>query len=700
MILHLLLTSTSVVAQPASPFVHPGVLVSNRQLDVIRHQVLVQKSGPMYEAYTKALNSTFASKTFAPFGPPACGIIVCGSYSKPNIGCSNESSDVATAYLQSLLWAIDGNPVYAANAIAALNAYASHLHGYGGVKACVADSHYNAPLQAAWSGMMYSKAAELLAHAESPQGTSSGWAKADQQRLKTMLTNVTVPLIYAGSGANGNWELSMLDALIGIAVFTDNRTMFNHAIAFWRQRVPGYFWVASDGPFPVQVPRDHEQWNGSGFGSGTFYGQVVLNASTAGVCQETCRDFGHLQMGMASSMYTAETAFVQGVDLWTEQAPRFAAAMEFHSKFLNAGKEAPVPPYMCSRSPDHPGGVTLAYAPTMEVGFNAVAVRLKMALPHTETHLKKSVRAMADPSNRWMMYETLTHGDAFAADATNNTNHRAAAAAAAAAAGGGGGGSDDYVVQPSDDPDAPAAAAVINTTVLVNAGGPTPLLVSPANGYLTVISRGSASFRALGPAGGAPCGVRTKTSATAAANGCRFATNGGPFNMTSGACDEGVFIVNGEVHGTGGWKAPMFGVTGKGEWVIGVLNASLATSLNVTYALSGFYWLVRDGVNVVASNSTYVAPRTAVGTTATGKLLFLEVDGCEQQSGCKYNLGKTNVEMAELLLKHGAHNAINLDGGGSSTVCGPDGKVLNFPTSSDQWPVKIERAVTTITCVV
>ena len=407
----------------ATPFVHPGVLVSNRQLEAIRHQVLVQRHGPMFEAYKKALNSTFARKTFAPHGPPECGIIVCGSYSKPNIGCGNESSDVATAYLQALLWAINGNPTFAANAIAALNAYASHLRGYGGVKACVADSLYNAPLQAAWSGMMYSKAAELLAHAKGggPQGESSGWASADQQRLKAMLTNVTVPLIYAGSAANGNWELSMLDALIGIAVFTDNRTMFNHAVAFWRQRVPAYFWIDSDGPYPIHCPRDHSQWNSSGFGSGTFYGQVVLNTSTVGVCQETCRDFGHMQMGMASSMYTAETAFVQGVDLWTEQAPRFAAAMEIHSKFLNAGKEASVPLYMCSRSPDHPGRVTLAYAPTMEVGYNAIAVRLKMALAHTETHLKRSVRAMADPSSSLIyMYETLTHGEAFAAAATHS----------------------------------------------------------------------------------------------------------------------------------------------------------------------------------------------------------------------------------------------------------------------------------------
>eukprot|EP01046_Picozoa_sp_COSAG06_P000734 COSAG06_NODE_21_length_33796_cov_70.184853_23_plen_88_part_00 len=50
-------------------------------------------------------------------------------------------------------------------------------------------------------------------------------------------------------------------------------------------------------------------------GGACRYGQNVFNTSTDGVCQETCRDFGHMQMGMASAHYTAETAFIQGVDL-------------------------------------------------------------------------------------------------------------------------------------------------------------------------------------------------------------------------------------------------------------------------------------------------------------------------------------------------------------------------------------------------
>ena len=158
--------AVSAVADAAAAFVHPGVLVSNSQLELIRHAVK-QGSGPMFDAYRKALNSSYGRLDYVPKGPPASGVIVCGSYNKPNFGCSDESRDTATAYLQALLWAIDGNPTYANNAMAILNLYAQKLKGYGKYDG----REFNAPLQAGWSGMMYSKAAELLAHATGGAGT-------------------------------------------------------------------------------------------------------------------------------------------------------------------------------------------------------------------------------------------------------------------------------------------------------------------------------------------------------------------------------------------------------------------------------------------------------------------------------------------------------------------------------------------------
>jgi exopolysaccharide biosynthesis protein len=57
-------------------------------------------------------------------------------------------------------------------------------------------------------------------------------------------------------------------------------------------------------------------------------------------------------------------------------------------------------------------------------------------------------------------------------------------------------------------------------------------------------------------------------------------------------------------------------------------------------------------------------PRTAVGVTRSGALLLATVDG--RQPG--YSAGATLRETAELMLALGAAEALNLDGGGSTTL--------------------------------
>ncbi|MDT7546695.1 MAG: hypothetical protein QOE99_2805 [Actinomycetota bacterium] len=72
-------------------------------------------------------------------------------------------------------------------------------------------------------------------------------------------------------------------------------------------------------------------------------------------------------------------------------------------------------------------------------------------------------------------------------------------------------------------------------------------------------------------------------------------------------------------------------------------------------------------------------PRTAVGVTADGKMLLVVVDG--RQPG--YSVGMTLQELADLMQSLGAQNAINLDGGGSSTMW-VNGVVANRPSDGAQ----------------
>ena len=92
----------------------------------------------------------------------------------------------------------------------------------------------------------------------------------------------------------------------------------------------------------------------------------------------------------------------------------------------------------------------------------------------------------------------------------------------------------------------------------------------------------------------------------------------------------------------------------------------------VQEAVGGFPVLVRDSAEVPGLDSAGAAnfapvrhPRTIVGTADWGRRLFLiTIDG--RQPG--YSVGTTNRESARIALELGASQAINLDGGGSTTM--------------------------------
>lgn len=364
--------------------VHPGVLVSGDQLLFVSEAVGAGAQ-PAAAFLAKAAASPYGQKNYTIQGPPKGGNIDCGSYSKPNNGCSAEDEDAASAFTLALMFHLTNDTAYGEMAIRILNAYGHNLKKY---------TNANAPLQAAWGASKWARAAELMKH------SNANWTSSDQAAFAKMLTSISLPLIKDGSTANGNWELSMIEGTIGIAVFTDDEDLFNHAVAMWRARVPSYFWNLADGPQPIPAPRGDPSW----------YGMVTFNASSNGVAQETCRDFGHTSYGIAASFNTAETALIQGVDLYSEgagpgQVPfsqRLAATLEFHSKYL---LKSPAPRWLCGGAP------TLEYMPTMEIGYTALAHRLGTALPNTLAHITTDVRtAGSNVDAHMMVYETLTHG--------------------------------------------------------------------------------------------------------------------------------------------------------------------------------------------------------------------------------------------------------------------------------------------------
>jgi hypothetical protein len=126
----------------------------------------------------------------------------------------------------------------------------------------------------------------------------------------------------------------------------------------------------------------------------------------------------------------------------------------------------------------------------------------------------------------------------------------------------------------------------------------------------------------------------------------------------------------------------------------------LARGAAPSLVIGGWPRILRDGVNVagdaatvegtISRNAEMKHPRTAVGFSRDSSTLFiLAVDGRTQRS-----VGVTLAELADLMRQLGAWQAMNFDGGGSTTMV-VDGKVVNVPSDATG-----ERAVGNVLMVV
>lgn len=114
-------------------------------------------------------------------------------------------------------------------------------------------------------------------------------------------------------------------------------------------------------------------------------------------------------------------------------------------------------------------------------------------------------------------------------------------------------------------------------------------------------------------------------------------------------------------------------------------------------AVTGSAILVKDGsipskFSYVSSDTNGRTPRTAVGSSRSGKeLILVTVDGRQNSS-----LGMTLTELANLMINLGAYNALNLDGGGSTTMAAraPGTNNINIVNNpSDGSPRRVSTAI-------
>jgi hypothetical protein len=365
---------TASAATAAAPFNHPGVLVSRAQLDFVKKQVTA-KAQPWLSAYNQMIGSSYASLSRTP-KPRAT--VECGSYSNPNNGCTDEREDAIAAYTDALAWYLTGNAAYAKKSIALMDAWSATIKTH---------TNSNAPLQTAWAGSVWPRAAEIIRY------TYSSWA--NQARFATMLRTVYLPVVLPGIASNGNWELSMMEAATGISVFLDDRVSYDRAIARFQLRAASYIYLSADGSQPKYPPVGGVDTKSELISY--WQGQSTF---VDGLTQETCRDFVHTGYGISAISHVAETSRIQGNDLWPSLAERERQALGFQTKFENG---TAVPSNICG------GKVTKGLGPVTEVAFNALHNRLGIAMTNSQQYTEG--KRPQGTNNLFVAWETLTHAN-------------------------------------------------------------------------------------------------------------------------------------------------------------------------------------------------------------------------------------------------------------------------------------------------
>ena len=327
-------------------FTHPGLFHTKGELAFIKANIEGGKQP--WDRHWQAMAA--AAKGMLAFEPKPYRKVERGPSNRPDIGSTELMRDASAAYTLALAWCLSGDKTYATNAIAMLNAWSAKLELLEG---------HDTKLLSGMAGVKFVNAAELLHH------TFDGWEAGDQDRFEGMLRGVFYePIKDFYPTANGNWDASMIQTMLGMGIFLDDSEMFDRAATYYRQ--------------------------GEGNGAITHY------FNEFGQCQESGRDQAHTQMGLGFLGCACEMAWKQGVDLYGEADSLLAKGFEYTAKY-NLGHDVPYEPYISvegrykyKRISDKARG---RFAPIYRRAVYHYHYRKGMQMPFTREAAKQPVEA-------------------------------------------------------------------------------------------------------------------------------------------------------------------------------------------------------------------------------------------------------------------------------------------------------------------
>lgn len=329
-------------------FFHPGLLHSKEDLARIKEGVAAG-NGAIYEGYEVLLKNPFAKSDYRMRGP------VKEWGRAPNINTGQAQDDARAVYQNALMWVITGKPAHAEKAKQILNAWAGRLEKVSGIDGVLASG-----LQ----GFQFANAAEIIRY------TGAGWSEEDASRCERSFKEAWLPTIeHYACFANGNWETAALQTKMAIAVFCNDRELFEETVRY--------------------------SVNGAGNGS---IPHMIVNPS--GQCQETTRAQHYAQLGLGLLGSAAEVAWNQGVDLYGWGDNRLLKGFEYTAKY-GLGEDVPFQHYLDRTGKYGFGGRNNHYTeistksrgrfgPIFERVFNHYARRRGMPAPYSERVVAKN----------------------------------------------------------------------------------------------------------------------------------------------------------------------------------------------------------------------------------------------------------------------------------------------------------------------
>lgn len=162
-------------------------------------------------------------------------------------------------------------------------------------------------------------------------------------------------------------------------------------------------------------------------------------------------------------------------------------------------------------------------------------------------------------------------------------------------------------------------------------------------------------------------------------NNAVVAINGGGFidpeGEGNGGIATGIVIKNGQIIQGSSAGTGLIGFTNDNKLYLGYISANEAIRIGIRDAIEfGPFLIVNGKSSFIKGNGGYgIHPRSAIGQRQDGIVLFLVIDGRRIDS-----VGASMKDVNDIMLKYGAYNAANLDGGNSSVLV-INNKIVNRP---------------------